>query len=98
MRIIDSGFDTNHEDLYFEHIFGNNDPDCMEHGTQVAGIIAAENNNQVGISGVGTNVRLYGYAKGNRIGNTVMENKYAFANLIGNRVKVINLTVESLYH
>lgn len=91
--IIDSGFDTNHEDLYFEHIFGNNDPDCMEHGTQVAGIIAAENNNQVGISGVGTNVRLYGYAKGNRIGNTVMENKYAFANLIGNRVKVINISM-----
>lgn len=88
--IIDDGFDTGHEDLYFDHVFGDNDSDSMNHGTMVAGILAAGHNNGVGISGVATNIRLYGYAFGKNDG-TVMEYKVALANLIGNRVKIVNI-------
>ncbi len=89
--IIDDGFDTGHEDLYFDHVFGDNDSDSMNHGTMVAGILAAGHNNGVGISGVATNTRLYGYAFGKNDG-TVMEYKVALANLIGNRVKIVNIS------
>lgn len=92
--LIDNMFDENHEDLVFEETFNNHVNITNGHGTHVAGIMSAITNNYTGISGVVTDSKLYGYATTNQIGNmqTVMEYKYAFANLISNHVKVINVS------
>jgi subtilisin family serine protease len=67
VAVIDSGVDTDHPDLVNQltdpttwHNFANGDPDDpnpgggagASHGTHVAGIIAAERDNGIGISGV----------------------------------------------
>lgn len=70
VAVIDTGVDYNHEDLknkmwtntsgYFGYDFVNNDNDPMDdnsHGTQISGIIAAQNNNGVGITGI-ANVKI----------------------------------------
>ena len=57
--IIDSGFDTDHQDLNGKISFLDSYPDNSEdeHGTHVAGLMAA-NNNDVGIRGVADNAEL----------------------------------------
>ena len=71
------------------------------HGTHVAGIISAIHNNEKGISGVATNVELYAYGLGEKGQYTpyksMMRDKLAFANLIGNHVKVINVSLGYKY-
>jgi subtilisin family serine protease len=60
VAIIDSGIDYNHPDLAANYVglghdWINNDEDPMDdynHGTKVAGIIAAQINNEVGIAGL----------------------------------------------
>ena len=95
--VIDSEFDMNHPDVSFEMVFNNPAQINNIHGTQVAGIIAATRNNNYGIAGVLNNVKLYGYTIGYENGKmfdyiTVMEYKYALALLIGNNVKVVNIS------
>lgn len=92
--VIDDMFDEGHEDLFFDQVFHNSSEINGFHGTHVAGIMAAGHDNGIGISGVVTDSRLYAYAVDNDIDNmqTVMEYKYAFANLVGNHVKVINVS------
>lgn len=95
--VIDDMFDEGHEDLFFDQVFHNSSEINGFHGTHVAGIMAAEHDNGIGISGVVTDSRLYAYALDNDIDNmqTIMEYKYAFANLVGNHVKVINVSRHS---
>jgi len=70
VAVIDTGVDYNHEDLknkiwtgangYHGYDFVNSDTDPMDdngHGTMVAGIIAAEKNNGIGIAGI-ANVKI----------------------------------------
>jgi len=65
VAVIDTGVDYNHEDLSGKCISGydfvNNDNDPMDdhdHGTHCAGIIGANGNNGVGISGVCWNCKI----------------------------------------
>ncbi len=71
IAVIDTGVDYTHEDLknkmwqspdgYYGYDFVNNDYFPMDdygHGTHVAGIAAAETNNNVGIAGVAVNPRI----------------------------------------
>ena len=65
-----------------------------DHGTHVAGIIAADAENGFGIAGVAQNAELYAYAKGGdaeRWGS-VFELKYAFALMLDAGVQVINVS------
>lgn len=92
--LIDNMFDESHEDLTFEQTINNSVFISENHGTHVAGIMAALHNNSTGISGVVTDSKLYGYATTNNTQNmqTVMVYKYAFASLISKNVKVINVS------
>src|SRR3989344_5523410 len=65
VAVIDSGIDYNHQDLAGKVLSGwdfiNNDNNAMDdfnHGTVVAGIIAAVTNNGVGVSGIDRRARL----------------------------------------
>lgn len=108
--LIDSMFEENHEDLNFFHIWNNSDPlpnyeyvnpniySSNNHGTHVAGTLAAKFNNDKGISGVIPYNKLYGvsregvWSENSSIDGTAMEWKYMLALLIGNDVKVINVS------
>lgn len=90
--IIDSYFYEKHEDLIFDDIKNKTPITLGTHGMGVAGVIAAQHNNETGISGVATDVRLYGFDfKGNKVASS-MKNKTACAELICNGVKVINIS------
>lgn len=68
--IIDSMFDTSHEDLVYTKVWNNPQSISSEsldytyrsHGTHVSGTIAACYNNSKGIAGVAPKVTLYGYS------------------------------------
>lgn len=102
--LIDSGFDEDHEDLGFAEggIFydGSNGVEDIDsdHGTHVAGTMAAIGNNEDGICGVYPygNGNLYAVSKegvysknGRKVTSTIAE-KIALAELILRNVKVIN--------
>lgn len=100
--VIDNGFDVNHEDLQFAEVFYDNGANGLTasdkvHGTHVAGTMAADNSNTIGICGV------YPYGAGNLYGVSncagqgaiqynvsLMAEKVSFAELIVRNVKVIN--------
>ena len=97
--VYDNYFTPRHEDLRYAGLMNNPSPDDIEkvyHGTHVAGILCALHNNKKGISGVATNAELYAYG-GAATDSSSMAQKVAFANLIGNNVKVINYSVGSKY-
>lgn len=60
--IVDSGFDVNHEDLQGKFSFPNNYFERANHpsshGTHVAGIISANANNKIGVTGICNNAEL----------------------------------------
>ena len=64
VAVLDTGIDVNHEDLTNKIIesidFSSSHSinDLNGHGTHIAGIIAAERNNGIGIAGVASNVKL----------------------------------------
>jgi len=85
--IYDNMFGKN-EDLVFDDIINNPREIDKVHGTHVAGIIGAEFNNETGISGVATDVRLYG----NAVENSLASYASRFTKLIENDVRVINVS------
>ncbi len=95
--LIDGGFDTGHEDLGFAEVFYNTS--VSDHGTHVAGTMAARVDNKEGICGV------YPYGNGNMYGvaygvtdysengdffSSTMIQKISYSELILRNVKVIN--------
>lgn len=94
--VVDNGFDTNHEDLNITVI--NNEQNSVEHhGTHVAGIIGATNNNGIGISGILDQVNLYGvdcYATSKQEKNsiTVSSLMAGIQTCLDRNCKVINMS------
>lgn len=102
--LIDSQFDTKHEDLKFAQTFFNPDFDVKTvdidgaHGTHVAGIMGAIYNNETGVTGV------YPFANGNIYGGSFIgikkspwistyKKKCLLTELIIRDVKVINISM-----
>lgn len=85
--IFDNMFGEN-PDLYYCQCIDN--PKVIDeiHGTHVTGTIGATFDNGVGISGVATDVNLYGYAKA----DTSASDGKIFSKLIENNVRVINVS------
>lgn len=90
--VYDAAFGLN-EDLIFDDIINNPVDADVEHGTHVSGILAAQHNNGIGISGIATDTRLYAYSCNGKEHGSSMGDKYAYAILIGNHVKVINVSL-----
>ena len=92
--VYDWGFAESHEDLIYAGLENNPSVDEKKnHGTHVAGIIAALHNNGKGISGVATKTQLYAYGCGNTSEGSAMGEKMAYTKLVGNHVKVINVSM-----
>lgn len=59
--VVDTEFDTNHEDLENQILSVSGVNGSCEHGTGVSGCASAEVNNNTGIAGIGYNTKLKGY-------------------------------------
>lgn len=94
--VVDNGFDATHEDLNI--ICLNSTVNNAEHhGTHVAGVIGATNDNQIGISGILNQVNLYGvdcYATSKQKKNNInVSSLLAGIELcINNGCKVVNMS------
>ncbi len=100
VAIIDTGVDYNHSDLTGKVIKGwdfiNDDPDPMDdygHGTNIAGIIAANTNNSLGVAGIGWNNNVLAVKSfdSNGLGTTINISQgitYSYSN----GAKVLNLS------
>lgn len=104
LGLIDKSFNESHNDLNFKYTWENVDETDEDefHGTHVAGIMAAKFNNQTdstvvgnvkNIAGICPENELYAVSISNKA--SVFEYKYSLALLIGNNVRVINISQNS---
>lgn len=69
IALVDDGLEINHEDLAanvatglsYNYLDGSNDPTGGDHGTSVAGVVAARDFNGLGVRGVAPRANLVGY-------------------------------------
>ena len=107
VAVIDTGVDIDHPDLVSNvvggHDFVDNDADptpasgniANSHGTHVAGIIAAEQNDGVGIAGVCPDCRIMGLRIGNWNSLTLSNEVKAINWAVNHDADVINLSLGS---
>ncbi len=88
------------EDICLNMTFDKTDrTGSMSHGIAVSGVLGAKHNNETGISGMATNVKLYGYSfyenlvPGDKYYSSIIQEKIAFATLICNHIKIINMSL-----
>ncbi len=103
VAIIDSGIDYNHEDLDnnylggYDFVFDDDDPmddSWNSHGTNIAGVIAAEKNG-IGVVGVAPEASLYALKVLNQRGDGLMENIVAAIQwAVDNKMDIINISIE----
>ena len=92
--IFDNMFGCN-EDISYAGVISNPSLIDNAHGTHVAGTIGATFNNHKGVSGVATDVKLYGYSVVGNERNRVEDQastKAIFSKLIENEVRVNNVS------
>lgn len=85
--VYDNMFGQN-EDLVYAGLYENPGKITSYHGTLVAGIIGAKHDNGKGISGVATDVKLYGHTWG----ATLEESLAVFIKMLGQGIRVINVS------
>ncbi|MHA1668130.1 MAG: S8 family peptidase [Candidatus Heimdallarchaeaceae archaeon] len=103
--IIDSGIDYTHPDLDNNYVGGidyvNDDSDPYDdcgHGTHVAGIVGAEDNDIVSVIGVAPKVSLYGIKVLNSGGSGSASDTIAGINwAVNNKMDIINLSLGNLF-
>ena len=104
VAVIDSGVDAGHPDLApnvlpgHDYVAGDEDPaDENGHGTHVAGTIAAERGNGLGVAGIADNaakvlpIRVLDSAGSGRVSDVIQAYAYAFQH----GAKVVNLSLGS---
>lgn len=105
--LIDTMFDTSHEDLHFEQVWNNPEELTSDHGTHVSGIIGALYNNGTGICGVAPTASLYGFSitndftdpdNDNAMLSGTMKWKYALAKLITSGCRVVNVSMGTMLY
>lgn len=104
VAVVDTGVDASHPELKNKIVYNYNVMDPLKkgavdlHGTHVAGIIAAEKNNEVGGYGVNPNVQIVSIDVFNR---SFFSSDYTVAEgilkAIEQKVQVINLSLGSTY-
>jgi thermitase len=101
VAILDTGIDKNHEDLEGKvlkeiDLTGNSSPgDVKGHGTHITGMIAANSNNEIGISGLAPNAKFlnvkvtddYGKCKADIVSKGIIW-------AVENGAKIINISLE----
>lgn len=98
--IVDSGFQLNHPELEGKIIFPNEKQakrnNAGTHGTHVAGIIAAEKNNNAGISGICDNAELICVdwsPEGLQLWNTSLAIIFGFSAVVKAGAKAVNFSL-----
>lgn len=111
VAVLDSGVNYNHEDLQGKILmengeakgydFVNNDDDPIDdngHGTIISGIIAASKDNQKGISGINSNVKIMPVKVLDKNGSGTIENlKKGILYAANNGADVINMSLVGSY-
>jgi prepilin-type N-terminal cleavage/methylation domain-containing protein len=98
VAVLDSGVDKTHPDLNveFSKAFGTfNDLDVFGHGTSVAGIIGARNNN-IGTVGVCPGCRIWNLKVSDATGASPAADVLAGLDFVANRARTINVANMSL--
>ncbi len=100
VAVIDSGVDVDHPDLvaidgrdYVDDDDSSDPDDGRNHGTAVAGLVAATGNNGIGVAGVAYDAEIYGIrliADPGEAGASVTEVYDAFVEAVDNGAHVIN--------
>lgn len=96
--VIDKMFYKGNDELSYVKVWNNPEELKDDHGTNVAGIIGAKFNNKKGTAGICPKSQLYGFSTskkkiGGKEFTNIMGKKYALALMIGNGVKVINMSM-----